>query len=59
MAPKPLKKKNGRPPPIDKLMKPAIGIGLALLAYQFFKGIGAEVSLSSPCDFSFRELLPA
>jgi hypothetical protein len=32
-----------RPPPIDKLLKPAIGIGLALLAYQFIKGINQEV----------------
>ena len=32
-----------RPPPVDKLIKPAIGIGLALLAYQFFKGIKAEI----------------
>lgn len=39
------KKSKGseRPPPIDKLIKPAIGIGLALLAYQFFKGINSEV----------------
>ena len=34
-----------RPPPVDKLILPAIGIGLALLAYQFFKGIKAEVGL--------------
>ena len=32
-----------RPPPVDKLIKPAIGIGLALLAYQFFNGIKSEV----------------
>ena len=28
---------------MDKLILPAIGIGLALLAYQFFQGIKAEV----------------
>ena len=32
-----------RPPPIDKLIKPAVGLALALLAYQFFKGISSEV----------------
>lgn len=34
-----------RPPPVDKLILPAIGVGLALLAYQFFVGIKAEVCL--------------
>jgi len=37
------KRKTEKAPPIDKLIKPAIGIGLALLAYQFFKGLDAEV----------------
>ena len=32
-----------RPPPVDKLILPAIGIGLAILTYQFFQGIRAEV----------------
>lgn len=41
--PKQKKKKNGQPPPIDKLMKPAIAVGLAMLAYQFIKGMGSEV----------------
>lgn len=36
--------KKGKPPPIDKLIKPAIGIGLALLAWQFIKGLNSEVS---------------
>lgn len=40
-----VKKKNGQPPPVDKLIKPAIGIAIALVAYQFVRGIGAEVSL--------------
>lgn len=44
MAPKVKKPKNGTPPPIDKLVLPAIGIGLALLAYQFIKGMTADVS---------------
>ena len=32
-----------KPPQIDKLMMPAIGVGLALLAYNFMKGINSEV----------------
>jgi ATP:corrinoid adenosyltransferase len=48
MAPKIKKAYTGkgkeRPPAIDKLLLPAIGIGLALLLFQFFKGINSEVS---------------
>jgi hypothetical protein len=40
------KRKPEQAPPIDKLLLPAIGIGLALLAYQFFKGINAELLLT-------------
>jgi hypothetical protein len=40
---KTISKGSERPPAIDKLLKPAIGIALALLAYQFFKGIAAEI----------------
>jgi len=43
MTPKPPKVKKGEPPAVDKLIKPAIGIGLALLAYQFIKGLQTEV----------------
>jgi hypothetical protein len=43
MAPKIPKKKNGTPPPIDKLAKPAIGIALAMMGFYFFKGINSEV----------------
>lgn len=35
---------KGRPPPVDKLLLPAIGIAIALLAYHFIKGLGADVS---------------
>lgn len=49
MAPKVKKPKNGKPPPIDKLVLPAIGIGLALLAYQFIKGMTADVSEIEVC----------
>lgn len=43
--PKPKKVKKGKPPPIDKLIVPAVGIGLALLGYQFFKGLTSDVSV--------------
>jgi hypothetical protein len=33
------------PPPVDKLIRPAIVIGLAMLAYQFIRGISSEVSV--------------
>jgi hypothetical protein len=47
MAPpqKEKKLKKGKPPPIDKLLVPAIGIAIAIVAFQFVKGIlRAEVS---------------
>jgi hypothetical protein len=47
---KPTKVKTGSPPPVDKLLKPAVGIALALLAYQFFKGISGEVSHDDHAD---------
>mmetsp|Transcript_17373 Transcript_17373/g.25204 ORF Transcript_17373/g.25204 Transcript_17373/m.25204 type:complete len:452 (+) Transcript_17373:93-1448(+) len=37
------KRKTERAPPIDKLLKPAIGIGLAILGYYFFQGIQSEI----------------
>jgi hypothetical protein len=46
-----VKKKNGAPPAVDKLLKPAIGVAMALLAYQFFKGINGEVSNKSIISF--------
>ena len=33
-----------KPPAIDEWIKPAIALGVALLAYQFFKGLNSEVS---------------
>jgi hypothetical protein len=35
---------TSKPPPIEKLAIPAIVLAIALLAYQFLKGINAEVS---------------
>jgi hypothetical protein len=55
MAPKVKKVKNGTPPPIDKLLKPAIGIALALVGYQFLKGINSGVS-QSQCALKFSAL---
>ena len=40
----PKKVKKGTPPPVDKLLKPAIGVALALVAYQFIRGLGSGVS---------------
>ncbi|GKY91887.1 hypothetical protein MPSEU_000160300 [Mayamaea pseudoterrestris] len=50
MTAKPPKTKNGTPPPVDKLLMPAVGIALALLAYQFFKGISGEIPRINPYD---------
>ena len=33
--PKIKKAKKGSPPPIDRLLKPAIGVALAMVVYQF------------------------
>lgn len=45
MAPKKEPKvKKGTPPPIDKLLIPAIVVALAIVAYQFLKGLGAEIT---------------
>lgn len=56
MAPREAKVKKGKPPPVDKLLLPAIGIALALLAYQFLKGLGTDVSvtLEQPCQGCVR-----
>jgi hypothetical protein len=44
MAPKKKSSKGKeRPPPVDKLLKPAVVVALAIVAYQFFKGINSEV----------------
>ena len=45
MAPKQKKAKKGKPPPIDKLLVPAIVVGAAMLAYQFLKGMTTDVSI--------------
>ena len=38
------KSKTEKPPAIDKLLKPAIGVVLAFVAYYFMKGLDTEVS---------------
>lgn len=43
MAGKKKTKGSQRPPEIDKLLKPAIAIALAMILFQFFKGINSEV----------------
>lgn len=48
MAPPQRKEKKvnkGKPPPIDKLIVPAIGLAIGIVAFQFIKGIiRADVS---------------
>jgi hypothetical protein len=45
MAPKKKSSKGKeRPPPVDKLLKPAVAVAIAIVAFQFFKGINSEVS---------------
>jgi hypothetical protein len=47
-------KGSERPPPVDKLIKPAVGIALAIVAYQFFTGIKSEVRETKETLFHFR-----
>jgi hypothetical protein len=52
MAPSQKEKKvnKGKPPPIDKLIVPAIGLAIGIVAFQFIKGIiSADVS-AVRCD---------
>ena len=42
-AKKKSRSKTERPPAIDKLLKPAIGVVLAFVGYYFMKGLDAEV----------------
>jgi len=43
MTQRPSKQKKAQPPPVDKLIKPAIVVGLAILAYQFIKGLNSDI----------------
>lgn len=42
------KSRTEKPPPIDQLIKPAVGVVFAFVAYYFMKGINTDVSLVSP-----------
>jgi hypothetical protein len=42
---KPKHPSRQKPPPIDQWIKPIVAAGVALLAYQFFKGLNSEVSV--------------
>jgi hypothetical protein len=48
MAGKKNKSKTEKPPPIDKLLMPAVVVVLAFVAYYFMKGINADVSSTPP-----------
>lgn len=43
MAGKKNKSKTEKPPPIDKLLMPAVGVVLAFVAYYFMQGINTEI----------------
>jgi hypothetical protein len=45
-----------KPPPIDKLLKPAIGVVIAFVAYYFMKGISTEVSSFLQVDSSYKSV---
>eukprot|EP00977_Amphora_coffeiformis_P001335 scaffold278_cov195-Amphora_coffeaeformis.AAC.20 len=54
----PKKVKKGTPPPVDKLLKPAIGVALALVAYQFMRGLGSGIArISLINEVELREVL--
>ena len=38
------KRKTEKPPPVDRLLIPAVGVVVAFLGYYFMKGINTEVS---------------
>ena len=45
------KSKTEKPPAIEKLLKPAIGVVLAFVGYYFMKGLNTNVS---QCIFIFK-----
>ena len=54
MAGKKNKSKTEKPPAIDKLLMPAVGVVLAFVAYYFMKGINTDVSTALPLQiFNF------
>jgi len=51
------KKKTGKPPPIDKLLKPAVGVCLVFLWYYFMKGLNSEIPRIDVADeLALREV---
>lgn len=51
------KKQTAKPPPVDKLLKPAAGIALAMLAYYFMKGVTNEITRVDVTDqLALREV---
>ncbi|CAJ1943513.1 unnamed protein product [Cylindrotheca closterium] len=51
-------KGSQRPPEVEKLLKPAIAVALAMIVYQFFKGINSEVIRVNVMDeLELREVL--
>ncbi|KAL7513169.1 hypothetical protein ACHAXN_010249 [Cyclotella atomus] len=51
------KKQNAKPPAMDKLLKPAIGVALAMMAYYFMKGVTSEIARVDVTDaLALREV---
>lgn len=46
----PKKVKKGTPPPVDRLLIPAIGVALALVAFQFIRGLTGGIARVSLAD---------
>ena len=44
MAKVPKKSKTDKPPAVDKLLKPAVGVALAMMAYYSMKGVTSEIA---------------
>jgi len=50
-------KKTQKPPAVDKLLMPAIGVAAAVLGYYFFQGVSLEIPRIDPTDeLALREV---
>lgn len=51
------KKQNAKPPAMDKLLRPAIGVALAMMAYYFMMGVTSEIARVDVTDaLALREV---
>lgn len=57
MAKVPKKSKTDKPPAVDKLLKPAVGVALAMMAYYSMKGVTSEIARVDVSDaLALREV---